>query len=118
MSKLRFYQGLKRFNLLGLVRRIFHYDDWIVPGDLTEVEKVELWYENKCYEMLEDMNRQAKLYSVSMTAIDSQGNRIIDLEEQARGYRAQIRNLHAALEEAYNEVCEDTKEKVQDLAMP
>ena len=104
MPELRFYQRLKR-----LITRIVN------P---LEAEAANDWYEQKCYEMLEDMGRQAKLYSVSMTAIDSQGNRIIELEEQAREYRAQIRNLHKALDEACNEVCEDTQEKTQDLAMP
>ena len=103
--------------VVHILRKIFHYDEWVFER-LVEPNESEEWYENKCYEMLEDMGRQAKLYSVSMTAIDSQGNHIIELEEQAREYRAQIRNLHKALDEAANEVCEDTQEKIQDLAMP
>ncbi len=106
MYRLRLYQNLKRPDLLGLARKVFHYDEWVFER-LVEPEESESWYEDKCYEILYDMGRQASLYSVSMTAIDQQGNRIIELEEQAREYRAQIRNLHKALDEACNEVCED-----------
>lgn len=121
MHRLRFYQNLKRPNLLGLAKRVFHYDEWVFER-LSELEPIESeseeWYENKCYEILYDMGRQASLYSVSMTAIDQQGNRIIELEEQAREYRAQIRNLHKVLEEACDEVCEDVQEEAENLAMP
>lgn len=102
--------------LVSIIKKIFHYDEWVFEC-LVEPEESEEWYENKCYEILEDMGRQASMYSISVSAIDQQGNRIIELEEQAREYRAKIRNLYKALDEAYNEVCEDIQEKVQDLAM-
>ena len=66
---------------------------------LVELESELNWYQRQFDKILTDLATESARLTVALEAIDTQGRKIIQLEEQAREYRSVIRKYDKQLEE-------------------